>query len=310
MKIYGDETDDFDSHINIESLQYIIADMQRDLLSRDNQITILTAKLTEQEAELVKLRKVAEAAAAIRDLEQRIATLKADLAALREVEREKVAAWILSFGFATGHGDTIEDLLSEAGTQIQELRAAQEWVPVLGYRMTPADVARFWVKVDATEYCWEWTGSKGADGYGRFRAVAGESTQGAHRVAYALIHGDFDQDRHVCHKCDNPGCVNPNHLFLGDHAGNMLDKHAKGRCIIGSQKSSRFTGVSWRHDVNRWRVSFKHKGVTKHLGSYLSEEDAARAYDKAASAVFGHDWPHLNFPLPPQPAQENAEDGV
>lgn len=58
--------------------------------------------------------------------EAEIAALKADLAALREVEREKVAAWILSFGFATGHGDTIEDLLSEAGTQIQELRAAQK----------------------------------------------------------------------------------------------------------------------------------------------------------------------------------------
>ena len=59
-------------------------------------------------------------------LQSENATLKADLAALREVEREKVAAWILSFGFATGHGDTIEDLLSEAGTQIQELRAAQK----------------------------------------------------------------------------------------------------------------------------------------------------------------------------------------
>lgn len=72
----------------------------------------------------------AETPAFVLALQQRIATLKADLAALREVEREKVAAWILSFGFATGHGDTIEDLLSEAGTQIQELRAAQEWVPV------------------------------------------------------------------------------------------------------------------------------------------------------------------------------------
>ena len=71
-----------------------------------------------------------EAANTIEALQSENATLKADLAALREVEREKVAAWILSFGFATGHGDTIEDLLSEAGTQIQELRAAQEWVPV------------------------------------------------------------------------------------------------------------------------------------------------------------------------------------
>ena len=71
-----------------------------------------------------------EAANTIETLQSENATLKADLAALREVEREKVAAWILSFGFATGHGDTIEDLLSEAGTQIQELRAAQEWVPV------------------------------------------------------------------------------------------------------------------------------------------------------------------------------------
>lgn len=54
---HANEPDDFDSHINIESLQYIIADMQRDLLSRDNQITALTTKLTEQEAELVRLRQ-------------------------------------------------------------------------------------------------------------------------------------------------------------------------------------------------------------------------------------------------------------
>ncbi len=53
---HADEPDDFDSHINIESLQYIIADMQRDLLSRDGQIDTLTTKLTEQEAELQKLR--------------------------------------------------------------------------------------------------------------------------------------------------------------------------------------------------------------------------------------------------------------
>ena len=65
---YADEPDDFDSHVNIESLQYIIADMQRDLLSRENQITALAAKLTEQEAELQKLRAVAEAAKEVLEL--------------------------------------------------------------------------------------------------------------------------------------------------------------------------------------------------------------------------------------------------
>ena len=86
---YANEPDDFDSHVNIESLQYIIADMQRDLLSRDNQITALTTKLTEQEAELVKLRKVAEAAPAspipafVTVLQQQIAERDAELSLYR-----------------------------------------------------------------------------------------------------------------------------------------------------------------------------------------------------------------------------------
>lgn len=59
------------------------------------------------------------------------------------------AAWILSFGFATGHGDTIEDLLSEAGTQIQELRAAQEWVSV--NKGLPQTLDAVWIS-DSSEH--------------------------------------------------------------------------------------------------------------------------------------------------------------
>lgn len=188
-------------------------------------------------------------------------------------------------------------------SQLASLQEAQRWIPVLGAKMSPADVARFWAKADESEYCWNWSASKSSDGYGRFKPSGWHSSMGAHRIAYALIHGDFDPNKHICHECDNPSCVNPNHLFLSDHAGNMLDKQKKGRGIIGGQKSSRYTGVSWRNDSKRWRATFKHNGQARHIGCYSTEEEAAHAYDQEAAVIFGADWPHLNFPLPSPPRE-------
>src|SRR5262249_4999551 len=76
--------------------------------------------------------------------------------------------------------------------------------------------------------CWEWVGARSSKGYGRL------FDQGrhwyAHRVAYELYNGPISPSHLlVCHSCDNPRCVNPDHLFLGSHQDNLNDLRAKGR---------------------------------------------------------------------------------
>lgn len=76
--------------------------------------------------------------------------------------------------------------------------------------------------------CWLWTGSLNSRGYGNFK-VAGK-VRSAHRVAFEIEHStSIPSESSVCHRCDNPGCVNPEHLFLGTHQDNMLDRQRKGR---------------------------------------------------------------------------------
>lgn len=75
--------------------------------------------------------------------------------------------------------------------------------------------------------CWIWTGPIGDDGYGKVKIA--QKTLRSHRVSYALINGDFDQSLMVCHRCDVPLCINPEHLFLGTNSDNQIDSRSKKR---------------------------------------------------------------------------------
>jgi hypothetical protein len=75
--------------------------------------------------------------------------------------------------------------------------------------------------------CWEWQGYQDPVGYGRFRFRG--TMWLAHRVSWVLANGEIPDRLLVCHRCDNPPCVNPGHLFLGTTQDNALDKMSKGR---------------------------------------------------------------------------------
>lgn len=101
------------------------------------------------------------------------------------------------------------------------------------YKRIPASV-RLWkrvTKLDGDDACWIFTGAKYSWGHGVIGSPEGHT--GAHRISWIEANGEIPEGLHVCHRCDNPSCVRPSHLFLGTHQDNMTDMKLKGRAHLG-----------------------------------------------------------------------------
>ena len=141
---------------------------------------------------------------------------------------------------------------------------------------------RFWSKVDKSGDCWEWKAYRDKDGYGNISID--NKTIRAHRVSWELENGKINGELQCLHKCDNPPCVNPAHLFLGTNQDNVTDKVNKGRNPQGSQsKLSKLTDA----DVDE---------IREH-GDYFTRQEIANYYGIQKAAVqkilYYKRWNHI-----------------
>lgn len=124
--------------------------------------------------------------------------------------------------------------------------------------------------------CWEWQGVRSPDGYGRYYPAMGIKLQ-AHRHAYALVHGPIPNDLCVLHRCDNPACCNPAHLFLGTRTDNAADRQAKGRTRTGTLRGVDNPGAKFTADDVR--------SIRARVASGETRTALAREYGVSLTAI-------------------------
>ncbi len=146
---------------------------------------------------------------------------------------------------------------------------------------------RFWDRVKKTEGCWEWQKYRDSNGYGEFQFCENKKKGNisAHRYSYFLANPGADETLIVCHKCDNPCCVRPDHLFLGTHQDNVDDKVRKGRQAIAETNGR--SKLTW-DIVKEIRTTFKNN--TSHFAEKYSINSSS-----IRNVLQGKTWKDKNF---------------
>jgi hypothetical protein len=157
--------------------------------------------------------------------------------------------------------------------------------------------ARFWAKVErrGPDECWPFLGARSCSGYGSLnRRTWGEGI--AHRLAWRLTNDRaIPENTLVCHRCDNPPCCNPAHLFLGTQGDNARDRNAKGRA---ASKVGRLNGraLLTEVDVREIREVYR-RGHRSRAGDPQSCVGLARRFGVSEDAirriVKGRNWQHI-----------------
>jgi hypothetical protein len=126
-------------------------------------------------------------------------------------------------------------------------------------------VERFWSKVQKTDGCWIWTASKRHKGYGAFcYSKNGVVVQGrAHRFMWEMVYGDIPAGMFVLHRCDNPACVNPDHLWLGTNQDNVDDMMRKGRHVSGGTYCKRTDSGKWKKGKCHWNYRMSDEKISE-----------------------------------------------
>lgn len=127
---------------------------------------------------------------------------------------------------------------------------------------------RFWMKVVRPEdpaACWVWVGAKDGTGYGRLNLPS--LSRSAHRAVFALLGKPVPKGVVVCHRCDNPACVNPDHLFLGSMADNQADMARKNRSAHGSKSPhAKLTEADVRRVIAMREAGLQHGEIATAVG--------------------------------------------
>ena len=122
----------------------------------------------------------------------------------------------------------------------QDYPAIYQWAKAGRKYLDPVTTAdRFWSKVQKTETCWVWIGAHVPRGYGIIHIRSQDRNVYAHRYSWEIHYGPVPDGLLVCHTCDNPPCVRPDHLFVGSVQDNSTDAKAKGRTASGERHGTK-----------------------------------------------------------------------